>query len=126
MIKENKLHLEFEFKIPDEEREDLLENTVNELVQANARSFYERMARTSIQYDMRAEVSIETFKVVEVTIDFVKNAGVASVKYDWDSYYGCKDMCGGDCIDDDWPFVIRGNTILFDLNLPQDDRYDEI
>ncbi|EHI9243118.1 hypothetical protein LQK65_004145 [Vibrio parahaemolyticus] len=126
MIVGNKLHLEFEFKLSDEEREELLESTVKEIVEINVGSFYERMARISIQYDMRAEVLTDTFEVTEVTINFTKNVGVASVEYDWDAYYGCKDMCGGDRIEDEWSFEVRRNTIVFDLNLPQDNRFDEI
>ncbi|EJA3296705.1 hypothetical protein MWT72_004209 [Vibrio vulnificus] len=126
MIVENKLHLEFEFKLADKEREELLESTVKEIIEFNVGSFYERMARISIQYDMRAEVLTDTFEVTEVVINFTKNIGVASVEYDWDAYYGCKDMCGGDHIEDEWSFEVRRNTIVFDLNLPQDNRFDEI
>ncbi|MGF1735363.1 hypothetical protein [Photobacterium satsumensis] len=126
MIIGNKLHLEFEFKVADEEREEILENVVKDLIEVNVGSFNERMARVSTQYDMRAEVLTDTFEVKEVAINFDNDVGVASVEYDWDAYYGCKDMCGGDRIEDDWSFEIRNNTIVFDLNLPEDNRFDEI
>lgn len=122
----NNLHLEFSFEIAHENREEQLEYVVKNIIEENANAFNERMSRVSIQYDMRAEVLTDTFAVTEVAINFDDNVGTACVEYDWAAYYGCKDMCGGDRIEDEWSFKIINNTIVFDLNLPEDDRFDEI
>ena len=72
---------------------------------------------------MRAELLDETLEVHDVSLS--DSGGVASVAYEYDAYYGCKDMNHSDCIEDEWEFRLDGNQIIFVLDLPERERYDE-
>ncbi|MDT8826907.1 hypothetical protein NX014_21935, partial [Vibrio vulnificus] len=52
-------------------------------------------------------------------------SGTISVSFDYDAYYGCKDMDGGDQLEDSWTFELSGKILKFRLDIPEE-RYDEI
>lgn len=120
--------LKLSFNIDLSQNEDELIKSITEIVEENENSFMPRIAKVCSQYDMRAEVSEGSLAVEEVNLGELSSelvSGNVCVTYDWSSYYGCKDMCGEDRVDDAWDFSISSGKLLIDLAIPEE-RVDEI
>lgn len=120
----NKLHIELELQYSLGDDEYLLTQNISDVVIENESEFNELMERVCSKYDMRAELLSETLQVHNVSLSGYD--GVISVEYDYDAYYGCKDMDNGDGVQEEWKFKLKDNKIIFDLELPERERYDEI
>lgn len=117
------LHVELTF-----DKDSLVDETfqvlVKRAIKENESKFYELMGRLAQTHDMRAELVENTLEVDDVSEDDA--GGVVSVSFMYSVYYGCKDMDGSDCIEDDWEFRRDGNKLIFDLALPPEREPDEI
>ena len=119
----NKLHIELELVFSRNAGEEELNEQIKDAILSNESKFSVRMARVCGKYDMRAELLDETLQVNDV--DLSDSGGVVCVAYDYDAYYGCKDMNHCDAVEDEWEFRLDENKIIFDLELPERERNDE-
>lgn len=118
------LHIELKFHCDIEDGEEILFEAITDAIVSNESEFNELMDRVCSKHDMRAELLGGTLQVHEVSLS--GEGGIATVEYDYDAYYGCSDMDHGDGVQDDQKFRIEGNKLIFDLELPEIERYDEI
>jgi hypothetical protein len=120
--------LELSFDIDINQTEGELKKSIIDIIVENENSFMPCMERICSQYDMRAEVSEGSLKVVEIDLNQQGSklfSGLVSVNYDWSSYYGCKDKRGADTVDDTWDYSISNAKLLFRFNIPEE-RNDDI
>ena len=101
----NNLHVELELLYDFNDGIDVLSEHISDVISDNESEFGERMGRICSKYDMRAELVSETLQVHDVSL--ASTGGVVGVTYDYDAYYGCKDMCHGDAIEDEWKFALK-------------------
>jgi hypothetical protein len=120
--------LELSFDIYSKQDEEDLKRCISDVIKENENSFMPRIAKVCSQYDMRADVSEDSLAVEDVMLSEERAGvveGTVSVTYCWSSYYGCKDMCGADTVNDTWDFSVTSNKLLINLSIPED-RVDEI
>ncbi len=118
------LRIEIELIFTSEDREQVDAKEIEDTIISNESEFYPRMGVLCALSDRRANL-IEGSLVIE-ELEFNNEGGVASVVFDYEAYYGCKDMDHSDAIQDDWEFEIKGNKLIFVLEIPEIDREDEI
>lgn len=99
-------------------------------------NFIPRMAQVCTQYDLRADYCEGSLAVEDISFDSLETndddelvldiTGNAEVTYDWYAHYGCKDMCGGDQLNDSWEFHLQGSELNFSLEIPEErDTHEE-
>ncbi len=116
------LHVEIELHCEHQTEAELIE-CIKDAITSNESEFYELMGRTCRKIEMRAEISEESLEVSDVSMS--ASGGVVSVEYEYSAYYGCKDADHSDYLNDDWKFHLDNNKLIFDLSLPEVERYDE-
>ncbi|WOH37853.1 hypothetical protein RI844_01035 [Thalassotalea fonticola] len=94
-----------------------LTRVITEGLLLNKLKFHERMTRVSQQYCERAHVKMETFEVSAASVG--QCSGEIKVGYQWNSYYDFEDIQHFDQVSETWPFSIKNNMALFELDLPE-------
>ncbi|HBI3715948.1 TPA: hypothetical protein K4M41_004789 [Vibrio parahaemolyticus] len=130
--------LELELDIYYEEISDLedLKSAIADCVIENELEFTSRTGVLCSQADVRASylegsldvehIEFSTPNIFDDNQEFIQNvSGTISVSFEYDAYYGCKDMDNGDLIDDAWGFELSDEKLKFCLEIPEE-RYDEI
>ena len=113
---------------------DLIE-AISTALENNEHSFTPRTSKVCKQYDLRAEYCDSSLVISDIELDRLNTdeedkivldfEGSAHVTYDWFAHYGCKDMSGGDEVEDTWRFQVINNKLNLLLEIPVE-RYDEI
>jgi len=131
----NRLNITLPIVVDVDMEESQLQQSIQDSILHHESEFYERMASVCVQYDMRAELCEGSLDVESVSLgalelteddELVLNfTGSVEVTYDWYAHYGCKDMCGGDQVNDRWEFNAVDSEISFSLEIQQE-RVDEL
>ncbi|HAT6343031.1 TPA: hypothetical protein JAJ28_000714 [Aeromonas hydrophila] len=116
------------------DEDNLIEIICNALA-LNENSFLPRTAKVVTEYDIRADYCEGSFEVLDIELDnldfdeqeniILDLEGTAHVRYDWYAHYGCKDMCGGDEVEESWRFQVSGEKLRLSLSIPEG-RHDEL
>lgn len=102
-----------------------LVDAITDAVKDNESDFKGVMAATCLKYNPHAEV-LDGLEVGEVVIDESGDTGYVEVEYEWDVYFGCDDLAIQDIVSDNWGFQIQGTEVVFQLEVPEIERTDEI
>lgn len=130
-----KIDIAINLPIYKEIDEDNIIQVIENAFRENERAFLPRTAKVVAEYDMRADYCEDSLKISDIELDgldfddqdnlILEFKGTAHVRYEWYAHYGCKDMCGGDEVEESWRFQVSGDKLILSLSIPED-RYDEL
>ncbi len=118
------LHIELDLIGTKQDGDEVSTEEIKDAIISNESEFMERMAVLCSKSETRASLLEDTIAVEDICLS--GNGGVASVVFEYEAYYGCKDADHSGEIQDDWEFDIIENKIVFDLEVPDLFRDDEI
>lgn len=129
------LYLELDIYYESEFDSEGLKAAIGEAIVENESEFGEVTGGHCSQADVRACYISESLDVeyIEFTTSIYDDedciaddiSGYAQVSFEYTAYSGCKDLDGGDSLDDCWKFRLLGGKLIFKLNVPEQ-RFDEI
>lgn len=130
--------LNFELDIfPDNECDlDNLKDIIADAICDNESSFYPITTTLCEKSDLRAtylegslcveSIEIKTLDIFDTDGNILDDIdGIANVYFEYDAYYGCKDMDSSDQVEDSWNFKLSRWKVIFSIEIP-DVRHDEI
>ncbi|MEL3914686.1 hypothetical protein [Aeromonas caviae] len=122
---------------PDDECDvDYLKDIISDAICENENSFFPITTTLCEEKDLRATyldgslcVECIDFKNPDI-FDTEGNIlddidGIANVSFEYDAYYGCKDMDNGGEVEDSWSFKLSKGKVIFSFEMPEV-RHDEI
>jgi hypothetical protein len=104
--------------------EQELRKEIASKIKENELKFLDKMQAECSRHGYRAQYLESSLSVDAV--DLYGHGGGASVSYSWDEYNGCDDMNRGDEEEECWGFELEGEWIIFNLEIPDLLRDDEI
>ncbi|NOI20794.1 hypothetical protein F0223_21455 [Vibrio coralliilyticus] len=130
-----KLYRELDIYFESEFDSEDLKAAISEAIVENESEFGEVTGGHCSQTDVRARYLPDSLEVeyIEFTTSIYDEedciasdiSGYAQVSFEYAAYYGCKDLDGGDSLDDCWNFRLLDGKLIFNIDIPEQ-RYDEL
>jgi hypothetical protein len=118
------LHIELDLAFDDSADDQISVDVITDTVLINAAMFWQRMQILCEQAEPRANLIEDSLAITYISLS--DQGRIVSVEFEYEAYYGCKDMDHSDAVQDEWEFDIIGNKLIFDLDIPDLERDDEI